>query len=211
MTRIWALLLMGWLVNVSPAWAAETPEQLVQNNADKVLQVLRERKEEFLQDPVLGYSVVDGMLAPLIDFEAMAKLTLAIHWRRATEEQRQRYMQAFRDVMVRTYSKTLIEYSDTDLTVLPARPEDRSKSATVMSEIPIGDGKPPVSVDYKMRLVDGQWLVYDLVIEGLSVVKNFRTTYGQEIAQVGLEGLIQRLEASAEKALANSTAEEGSA
>lgn len=204
MRKLWAVLMMLW---VMPAVAADLPpEELVQSNADKVMTALNERKSEFEANPDKIYDLVEEILVPLVDFEAMSKLTLAKYWRTASDEQRARFMKAFQATLVRTYSKSLIEYSDKKVEVLPARPEDRIKRATVYSQIEVGGGKPPITVNYRMRLVDGNWKVYDLDIEGLSLVKNFRTTYGREVAQTSLQQLIERLEKKPDEATVEAAA-----
>lgn len=175
------------------ALAHETPEEAVQARASQVMQVLKERGAELESDPEELYRLVDELILPMVDFEAMAKLTLGSYWRRATPEQRSRFVSEYRTLLVRTYTKSLLEVRDKQLVFLPNRNDPKSDYATVSSELVRGGGQSNLPVVYSLRRVGGQWKVYDLTIEGLSLVKNYRTSFGQEINQIGLEAFLDRL------------------
>lgn len=176
-------------------WAGETPEQVVQERARQVMETLRSRGAEFESNPGLLYDLVDKLVLPMIDFEAMAKLTLGQHWRQASAEQRQRFMREYRQLLVRTYTKSLLEVRDSKIEFLPNRNDPDSPYATVASEVIRGGGQPNLPVTYSLRKVDGHWLVYDVTIEGLSLIKNYRTSFNTQIGQVGLEAFLKDLEA----------------
>jgi phospholipid transport system substrate-binding protein len=136
---------------------------------------------------------------PVIDFEVISQLVLGTHWRTATAQQRERFKQAFKSMLARTYTKSLSDYAGTQVEVLPSRGEPRGEYRTVYTEIRTGHGQPPLSVSYSFRLSDGQWKAYDLTIDGLSLVKNFRSSFGDEISRHGLDALIARLERGGEE------------
>lgn len=176
-----------------PVRAHQSPEEVVRERATQVMQVLKERGAEFESKPEALYRLVDELILPMVDFEAMAKLTLGTHWRRATPEQRNRFVSEYRTLLVRTYTKSLLEVRDKQLIFLPNRNSPRSDYATVSSELVRGGGQSNLPVVYSLRRVGGQWKIYDLTIEGLSLVKNYRTSFGQEIDQMGLDAFLDRL------------------
>lgn len=194
-TPIFAALALGLLASLAQARAANppSPEVVVEDTANLVFSVLRENRERIDSDDEFIYGLVDKCILPLIDFEAMSKLVLGPNWRAATPEQRTRFVNAFRDMLVRTYTTQLVEHIDKRIVVMPGRRPADETIATVNTEIVVGQGKPNVPVSYSMRYIDGRWRVYDLVIEGLSFVKNFRTSFETEIREKGLDALIARL------------------
>ena len=193
-----ALLLGLSLTGPAAAVAAQTPEELVHDASQRVMKILVEEHDKVDSDPQFLYGLVDEVILPMIDFEAMTKLTLGKHWRTATPEQRERFMDEYRSMLVRTYTKSLKEYTGARITYLPAREND-GKSTVVYTEVDRGDGRPSVPVNYSLRYTGDQWLVYDVVIDGLSIVKNYRTSFNEEITQTSLQALIERLAESNRK------------
>lgn len=169
------------------------PEVLVREAADQLLKEIRQNTAKYEKDPEALYGLIDQRILPLIDVQAFSQLVLGKHWREAKPAQREAFIQALKTTLIRTYSKALVDYASVDIQYLPVRGE-ADKNQTVPTQIVYARGKPPVSVDYKLRLHDDQWKVYDVVIDGLSVVKNFRTSFGKEIDKNGLDALIQRLQ-----------------
>jgi phospholipid transport system substrate-binding protein len=129
-----------------------------------------------------------------MDFEAMAKLVLGKHWRTATSEQRSRFVGEFKALLIRTYRTSLAEYSDEKVSFLPFREgEQPEKLATVRSEIIRGNG-PSIPINYSLRYKkDDGWKVYDIGIEGVSLVTNYRSSFAREINQNGMDYLIESL------------------
>jgi phospholipid transport system substrate-binding protein len=139
------------------------------------------------------YDLVDRMMVPLIDFKAMSKLTLGKHWKRASKDQRTAFMDAYKTLLRGTYTKSLKNYANQEIRFFPKRTRVKGKYATVYSEFVPGGGKTNVPINYKMRKVGDQWKAYNLEIEGLSLVKNYRTSFGKEISATSLDALIARL------------------
>lgn len=185
-----AVSMFGALVSA----ATQEPQEIVQETSDETLRIINERGEELEEDPRARQALVDKILGPVIDFEVFSQLVLAQYWRTASPEQRERFLDAFQNMLVRTYTKSLSDYAGTEVTVLPPRGEQREEYETVYTEIRTGPGRPPLSVNYSFRFDDNQWRAYDLTIDGLSLVQNFRSSFGNEIERHGLDSLIQRLE-----------------
>ncbi|MBA2410951.1 MAG: ABC transporter substrate-binding protein [Gammaproteobacteria bacterium] len=197
------LLLTSFLalaVTVSAPLSAATkePDEIVQETSDHVLELINNRGEELENDPEARMRLIDEIILPIIDFPVFSQLVLATDWRTATPEQRTQFMGAFKSMMARTYTKSLSDYAGTRFNVLPARGEQREDYRTVNTEIRTGQGLSPLRVDYSFRFNEGQWKVYDLVIDGLSLVKNFRSSFGNEINRNGLDALITRLKRGGE-------------
>ena len=188
------LLAIAGVMSEPVGAAAQSPEELVQSTADKVLTVLQTEAKKKERDPKVLYRLVDEVILPVVDLEGMSKLILAKHWRTATPEQRQRFMVAYRDMMVRTYTLSMLDYADTTYKILPARGKSGEKYVTVYTELLPGQGRAKIAVDYRLRRVEGEWRVFDVVIDGISLVKNYRTSFGEEITRAGLDALILRME-----------------
>ena len=190
------LLLAGLLVGMMPStlWAKSESVRLVEETAQRLMSTLREDPERTRNDPDFLYETVETILLPMIDFEGVSRLILARHWRTATPEQRERFVDAFRGMLVRTYTLQMADHLDKDIRVLPHRSNEDERMAQVFTEIVMGRGQSNVSVIYSLRPVDGEWKVFDLTVEGLSLVGNFRTNFGAEIERQGLDRLIVRLE-----------------
>lgn len=193
LNKLMALLLSFGLMNSAVAVAGQSPEDLVKDASQRVMKILEEEQDRVQNDPQFLYGLVNEVILPLIDFDAMSKLTLGKHWRTATPEQRTRFMEEYKAMLVRTYTKSLAEYTGAQIIYLPRRGGESGNRITVYTEVDRGDGRPRVPVNYNLRLVGDQWLVYDVVIDGLSLVKNYRTSFNEEIAQTSLQALIDRL------------------
>jgi phospholipid transport system substrate-binding protein len=178
----------------APLLAAE-PVELVEGAINRVLETLRAEQARAASEPEFVLGVIETEIMPLVDFDGMARLILARHWRDASPEQRERFTEAFRDTLLQTYGVRLGDYLDHSVVVIPRRSRQDDRMAVVATEIAIGRGQPNVVVNYRLRPVDGEWRVFDVEAEGLSFVGNFRTQFNTEITRNGLDALIGRLEA----------------
>jgi len=186
------ILALAW----SPAALAAPgdPVKEVSESTTRVLQMLGENRERLRNDEAYVFELVEQEILPYVDFEGMSRLILARHWRTATPEQRERFTTAFTDTLVRAYAGQLAEHVDKRIIVNERRSRVDGERATVATEIVVGQGRPNVPVTFSLRVVDERWKAYDLTVEGLSLVTNFRTNFNAEIERQGLENLIQRLE-----------------
>ena len=161
------------------------------------MQSLRNNKALYEENPNQLYSLVQRDLLPFIDFSSFSKLILGTHWKTATLKQRQRFMKAFQGMLMRTYTKSLLEYTHSTLTISREVPGTKPNYAKVYGEFSSGNSSSPKSrVIFEMRKDRGRWKAYNITVNAFSLVKNFRTSFGNEIRQYGLEGLIQRLESN---------------
>lgn len=194
LTRVTGLL-AGLLFSVTAAAAPTPPDELVRKVADEVQQGIAKNQKEFKADSKKLYAYVDKTLVPVFDTRYIAQLILARNWKAASEDQRNRFEVAFKNMLIHTYANALIEYHDSiKAEWLPLRAAPDATDVTVQSKVVRSGGKPPLPIGFAMRLKGDQWKVYDIVVENLSLVTSFRSQVNSEIKKSGLDALIQKLE-----------------
>ncbi len=189
-----ALMVVVFMTNSISAIDQRAPEQIVEETSTYILKVLNEDKDRLEEDPKLINALINETVIPIVDLNSMGKLILGKNWKQASEEQRSKFIFEFKDMLIRTYAKSLVDYGDAKVTVLPDRGKQQGKYHTVQTELDIGSGKAPLQVAYIFRNnKQNEWKVFDLAVDGLSLVKNFRTSFSQEIKETSLDALIERL------------------
>jgi phospholipid transport system substrate-binding protein len=196
------ILILALTVVSQHALAAEhiAPQTLVQTATNDVLKALKEGKAKLASDPKYLDTKVEELILPHLDFIAMSKLALAKHWNTATPAQQQAFAEQFKRLLVRTYKTSLAEYSDQSVDFLPFRASDQpEKLAVVRSEIKRAGG-PPIPLVYSLRFKpeDG-WKVYDIGIEGISLVTNYRSSFNRDVEAKGIDALIASLKTRNER------------
>jgi phospholipid transport system substrate-binding protein len=194
MKKILTSLVAALLLFSLQAQAAEMqPDELIKSTSEKVLSTLEQNREKFKQQPDQVSQLVNDIILPHLDFRAMSKLALGKNWRSASEDQQNRFVDAFKNMLIRTYSKSLTEYAGQEIVFLPYRPPAEGKrTVTVQTQIKQDSG-PVIPIDYSLRIKDDIWKVYDIKIDGISLVTNYRNTFAADINQLGMEGLIKKL------------------
>jgi phospholipid transport system substrate-binding protein len=168
-----------------------TPQELVRETSSRMLAALHGEQEAIAQNPDHLYELVSIIVLPYFDFERMSMWVLGKNWRRATPEQRVRFVEQFRRLLVRTYGSALSEYADEEIIYLPYADDGRDDRAIVRTEIEQAGSTIPIS--YSMYKRSDGWKVYDVVISGVSLVTNYRSTFGTIIRDKGMDSLIQQL------------------
>lgn len=168
------------------------PDVMLKQTSDEVIAVLKEKGEQLKEDPDLVYGLVHEYILPHLDEVTIAKLALGKNWRIASREQKLEFINEFRDLLIRTYGKSLSEFSDQEINYFPVRMEEGEDKVVVKSEV-IQPGGPPIPVSYRLRIKDDAWKVYDLSIDGVSLVTSYRGTFDQEVRKGGIEGLLKYL------------------
>lgn len=188
-----ALIASALLISsVAIAGEIEAPLDLLQRTSDDVIKVLKDKREAIKADPDLVYQIVDEYIIPHLDDVTLAKLALGKNWRKASNEQKIEFVDQFRTLLIRTYSKSLQEFSDQEINFFPVRMNADSVKVTVKSEV-LQSGGPSIPVDYRLRLKDNAWKVYDIKIDGVSLVTSYRGTFAQEMRKGGMTGLLKML------------------
>jgi phospholipid transport system substrate-binding protein len=169
------------------------PQELIETAATNMLKALDTDREAAHSDPARVRQLVDQILLPSFDTDYSARLVLGKHWRDATPAQRQRFIEAFYQALLRNYGSALAEFTADRLTLLPFRGDLATGQATVRTEVKRSDGTR-VPVNYSMRATPAGWKAWDVTIEGISYVRNLRNDVGAEVDQRGLDAVIERLE-----------------
>ncbi len=190
-------------VNAQGAAGADTattqqasPNQVISSVAEELLGRIKKDREALDKDPARLYAMVDEVVLPYFDFPLMSRLVLGPAWDKAEDAQQERFMDGFKTLLVKTYGNALLQYSNEKVSFAAAEPGSKPDRASVASTIQ-SPGSDPVTMHYRMRKKDGQWLVYDVVVDNISLVTNYRGTYASEIKRGGLESLIDKLEKQA--------------
>ncbi|MGD2119320.1 MAG: ABC transporter substrate-binding protein [Chromatiales bacterium] len=187
------LLVVFCLLGAQWLQAATEPMQLVQQTADKVLQEVTANKVELNKDPSGIYALVGSFVLPHFDFEAMTQSAMGKYWRRASSEQKAAIVRQFRELLVRTYAVALLNYSGQKIEYLPVRESGRDGHVQVMTKVAEANGGPEIPVNYWLEQKGEDWKVYDVVIDGVSLVSNYRTSFAGQIRRSGIDGLIKQL------------------
>ncbi len=174
--------------------AEQSATQLVEDTAEKMLSTLENRRAEIERRPQLINELVDNLLAPHFDFEQMTRLAVGRDWRNASPEQQQALTDSFRNLLVRTYAKSIMKYSGQDIVYESARPGTRTGTVVVPTEVR-APGSAPIPIEFFMLERGSSWKVYDVVIDGVSMISNYRSQFRTTIATSGIDGLIEQLRA----------------
>ncbi len=193
MKKIVAIVLLAFsFVLPAHALAGKAPQVLVEETSQLMLAKLREEKEVIKAQPGRIYELVDTIILPHFDFEYMSQMVLAKYWRRADVKQKSAFTEEFKMLLVRTYATSLNEYADQEIIYLPYRAGADVDQALVKTEVEQAGGFP-IPIDYRLHSNGGDWKVFDVVIDGVSLVTNYRTSFAKEIRQGGLDSLIKTL------------------
>jgi len=205
----WLKLILVALVGLAPlALTAQTapaakpavavpgpgPQELMQKISQDLLHELDANRAAVTKDPTRLRGLADKYLLPHFDVDYAARLVLGKHWRTATEAQKKRFIDAFYQSLMRNYGDAVAEFTEDRLKILPFKGDLASGAATIRTEVKRSNGTP-VPVNYTMRATPQGWKAWDITIEGISYVKNYRTDFGAEIDQKGIDAVIERLEA----------------
>ncbi len=195
--RVFKLVLPIWLLLTGGLAWAESPDlasALVRDETDKMLQALESNKPKLEQEPALIYNLVGNILVPAFDFPGITRFAMGREWRKASSEQRERLTEEFQQMLVRTYATALLNYSGQEIRYLPLRPGSRPGQITVRTEVS-EPGAVTIPIDYKLHVKEGAWKVYDVVIDNISLVSNYRSSFAAQIRRGGVDGLIKALRA----------------
>jgi phospholipid transport system substrate-binding protein len=169
------------------------PQELVEASAKRMLAELDKNRAMYKSDPSKLQDLVGNVLLPYFDTDYAARLVLGQTWRTATPEQRKRFVDAFYHSLLRNYGAALVDFTGDRFVVLPYKGDSNDTTATVRTEVKRSTGDK-VPVNFSLRKTPEGWKAWDVVIEGISYVKSFRTDFASEIQQKGLDDVITRLE-----------------
>jgi phospholipid transport system substrate-binding protein len=195
MKTIFSLFFSTLFFLAGPAVAEDlTPDQLVQKVTEEVLATIKSDKQLAAGDKQKALKLAEEKVLPHIDFEESTRLAVGRAWASATPEQKQKLVSEFRRMLVRTYSNAIEAYQGQTLKVLPSRggKQGSGDEATVRTQF-IRAGGQPLPIDFAARKTDKGWKIYDITVEGVSLVLTYRSEFDQVVKQEGMDGLIKRL------------------
>lgn len=197
MRRLITVMLAVLAVALATGAATASPNTVIEESVALLAEKLDGRKDELAADRKELYALIDEILLPRFDRKFAAQVVLAKHWRTASDEQKTRFIEAFYQALVRRYADGVLEFDPDKITVLPFRGDDTKKRTKVRTTIALDDGSK-AAVDYDLVKRESGWLVFNVVIEGVSYVRNFRAELDAEIRSSSLDAVIARLENEAD-------------
>lgn len=190
----WVLVGLLSLGIWGPGWATQDlASSLVRETSERMLTTLKARRTEVEQHPELIYRLVSEIVVPHFDFQRITQSALGRHWGQATPAQQLALTDGFQQVLVRTYAKALLSYSGQEIIYLPLRPGRDAGDVTVATQVQ-EPGTPGIPINYRLYLKDGAWKVYDVVIDNVSLIANYRSSFANRIRSDGIDGLIKSLD-----------------
>ena len=185
---------LACLAALVPAAAAaqEAPDALVKRVTDEVLAIIKADKDLQAGNSRKIAELAEAKVLPHFDFTRMTRLAVGRNWQQANDAQKEQLVKEFRTMLVRTYSTSLTAYRNQTIEVKPAKMGAADKEVTVRTAV-IQQGGPQIPIDYAMEKADSGWKVYDVVIDGASLVTTYRSTFNEQVQKGGIDGLVKTL------------------
>ncbi len=192
--KIFALMLSLLLISAPIAARANIlpPDELIKVTVRDVLEIINQNKRTHDAGQKKLLDFIDARILPHFDFERMTKLAVGRAWRTATPEQKKELIAEFRTLLVRTYSKAFTLYKDVSVDTKPLTVPANADEVTVKTAI-LRSGVPPVPINYEMGKTENGWKVFDVTVEGISLVATHRSSFAEKVQQSGIDGLIKSL------------------
>ena len=174
--------------------ASQDPAEVVRETSTQVINRLKAEKKELQADPGKLYELVNKLVTPHFDFISMSRWVLGKNtWNSATEQQRQAFIDQFKTLLIRTYAKALLQYTDEPIKYYPAEGNPGSSLVIVKTEVQQPGGTGNIAIRYRMHEQDGVWKVVDVVVDATSLIITFRGEYSSLVQKIGLDALIDRI------------------
>ena len=175
------------------AFAQESPDALVRRTTDEVITIIKSDKDLQSGNSRKIAELAEQKVLPHFDFARMTRLAVGRNWAQASDAQKEALMKEFRTLLVRTYSSSLTQFRDQKIDVKPTKMGAGDKEVTVRTAV-LQQGGPSIPIDYSMEKTDGGWKVFDVVIDGASLVTTYRGSFNDQIQKGGIDGLIKTLQ-----------------
>jgi phospholipid transport system substrate-binding protein len=189
------LLLLSAVVQAD----SRTPDQVVSETAEALARRIEGQQAHLAANPADLYKLVDEVFLPVFDTDYAGRLVLGKHWRTATAEQREKFIDTFYDFLLRSYSRYVLRFERDKVTILPASSAAADPKNTVVKSVMRLDDGTSLPVNYSLHQTKDGWRAFDVRIEGISYVQNYRNQFNAEIKAKGIDAVIARLQADAAK------------
>jgi phospholipid transport system substrate-binding protein len=196
MVRTIAILLGALLLSAAPAAQANAPNEVIEQAVVLLSEGLNTRRDELAADTEVLRDFIDSILLPRFDRDFAAAAVLGKHWRSASDDQKQRFIDAFYESLLQRYADGVVEFDMDRVEVLPYKGDAKKRTTVVRTQVRLDDGSK-IPVDYTLVNREDRWRMFDVKIEGVSYVINFRKELESEIRATSLEAVIDRLERDA--------------
>lgn len=187
------LALSLFLVALGARADVKEPDALIRETAAEVIATVKQDKEMRNGNQQKLLDLVEAKILPHFDFERMTRMAVGVPWRRATADQRKALVTEFRTLLVRTYTTAFTSYKDQKVEVESAVRDPKLKDVATVNTRIAKPGSPPISVNYVLKKEDDGWKVFDLSIEGASLIESYRGTFAEKVQQSDIDGLIKML------------------
>ena len=184
-----SIFLLALLI-ATPAFAGQDPQQVVKNTSEEMLSTLSERRTEVEASSELLIQLTDKILSPYFDFNRISRLALGKNWRKANAEQQKTFSKEFHSLLLRTYSKALLTLGSQEIRYPKPKPSKRADRITIPTLVKKEGSANPVAISYRLYQKESNWKVYDIVIDGVSLVSNYRRDFATQIKREGIDPLI---------------------
>lgn len=186
--------MLALLAVLAPAFvlAQDAPDALVRRTTDEVLAAIRADKDLQSGSLTKVFQIAEEKVLPHFDFTRMTRLAVGRNWQQASDAQREALTNEFRTLLVRTYATSLAQYRNQTIEVKPSKSAAGDKDVIVRTQV-IQSGGPPIPIDYSMEKQDKGWKVYDVAIDGVSLVTTYRGSFNDQIQKAGIDGLVKTL------------------
>jgi phospholipid transport system substrate-binding protein len=175
------------------AAAQEAPDAMVKRIADEVIAIVKSDQDLKAGNSAKVVALAEQKVLPHFDFTRMTRLAVGRNWSQATPEQREALTKEFRTLLVRTYSNSLHQYQNQKIDVKPLQASPGDEDVLVRTAV-IQEGGPPIPIDYRMEKTKEGWKVYDVVVDGASLVTTYRGSFNDQIQRAGVDGLLKTLQ-----------------
>jgi len=182
----------------------QKPDELVKQVTEDVMKAIQSDKQLAAGDKQKALRLAEEKILPHVDFEEATRLAVGRSWREASAEQKKQLTGEFRRMLLRTYSNAISAYQGQQMKVLPLHMKAGETDVAVRNQY-IKPGQKPVQVDYQMHKVGNDWKIYDIIVEGVSLVLTYRSEFDQVVKESGVDGLIKRIAAKNEPAAVGSS------
>lgn len=192
MKSLFSLILGLFLLSTSVFAQEDSPDALIKKVTDDVLTIVRQDKDIQSGNAKKAIELVEAKVIPHFNFQRMTSLAMGKDWNKATPEQKTQLTEEFKTLLVRTYSNALTGYKDQTVRYKPTKMQSGDTDVVVKTEV-VQPGSKPIQLDYSMEKQAGGWKVYDVIVAGVSLVTNYRSTFAQEVSANKIEGLLKMI------------------
>ncbi len=200
--RIWMGLALTFALAApwpATAHAEQSPHEIIEVAANSIAAEMKGRQDYLAENRGELYALIDEILAPHFDTRYAGRLVLGKHWKKVTREQRNRFIEVFYEFLLQSYANGVLKFDDDAVSVNAAEVGADVKRTVVNTEMRLDDGSR-IPVNYSMRKSKDGWRVYDVRIEGVSYIQNYRNQFNAEISALGIEAVIERLQSETDGA-----------